>query len=65
LLELGKALFGIGLIYYTGDWFLMNDIFPAGKYLLVAYFTLSVIIAFSFTKWDIKKDNSRSSWELA
>ena len=64
LLELGKALFGIGLIYYTGDWFLMNDVSPAGKYLLVAYFTLSVIIAFSFTKWDIEKDNARSSWEL-
>jgi hypothetical protein len=64
LLELGKALFGIGLIYYTGDWFLMNDVSPAGKYLLVAYFTLSVVVAFAFTKWDIEKENAQSSWEL-
>jgi len=64
LLELGKALFGIGLIYYTGDWFLMNEVFPAGKHLLTTYFVLSVVIVFAFTKWDIEKDETPESLQI-
>jgi alkylglycerol monooxygenase len=64
LLELGKALFGIGLIYTTGDWFMLDNIFPAGKYLLVAYFALSVLIVLAFTKWDIGTDTTNNDWQM-
>ena len=51
-----KSVVGIGIIFYAGDWFLMSDVFPAGKFLMAFYFILSTFVVSAFVKWDIRKD---------
>jgi len=47
--ELLKAICGIGLIYWLGDWFGASAFLPWIKYVLVGYFVISVIMTFIFT----------------
>ncbi len=47
--ELIKAITGIGLIYWLGDWFGASSFFPWIKYVLVSYFIISVIMTYFFT----------------
>ncbi len=54
--ELLKAIFGIGIIYWLGDWFGASTFWPWMKYALVGYFVISVIVTFIFT-YSKKKEN--------
>ena len=42
--EMGKAVFGIGILYYTGDWFGAGALFAWAKYILFAYFIGSCLV---------------------
>lgn len=47
--ELLKGSFGVGCIYYTGDWFGSNKYFSYFHWIFIAYFLLSVAVAFYFS----------------
>ncbi len=55
--EIIKAVFGIGIIFYLGDWFGATAFLPWINIVLVVYFVLSVIITafLSFNKHTINK----------
>ena len=42
--EVIRCLFGLGIIFYYGDWFELNTIIPFGTYLIIAYLILSVVM---------------------
>ncbi len=42
--EVIRCLFGLGIIFYYGDWFGLNTIIPFGTYLIIAYLILSVVM---------------------
>ncbi|MEO5685270.1 MAG: sterol desaturase family protein [Chitinophagaceae bacterium] len=46
--ETGKALLGIGIIYYTGGWFGAGAWLAGIKYILLFYFTISCAITWFF-----------------
>jgi alkylglycerol monooxygenase len=46
--ELLKGAFGIGIIYYQGDWFGINRYFAGANIILITYFILSIAGAFYF-----------------
>ena len=46
--ETAKAIIGIGLIYYLGDWFGISANFSFFKYILIGYFLVSVAASFWF-----------------
>jgi alkylglycerol monooxygenase len=50
--ELVKAVAGIGIIFYVGDWFGSNKYYAAGGYILTGYFVVSLLVSgyFSFKK---------------
>lgn len=64
ILEGIRSLFGIGVILYTGDWFLMNGWFAAGKFILVTYFAVSALVVTAFVLFDIRKDSLAEEPEL-
>jgi sterol desaturase/sphingolipid hydroxylase (fatty acid hydroxylase superfamily) len=47
--EAAKAAFGIGVLYYTGDWFGISAIYTSSKYILLIYFLLSMGISYWFS----------------
>jgi sterol desaturase/sphingolipid hydroxylase (fatty acid hydroxylase superfamily) len=42
--EIIKNVYGIAIIYRTGDWFHANDFIPGIRYVLIGYFLLSTVI---------------------
>jgi len=54
--EAVKFLMGIGIIFYTGDWFGANTVWPYLKFILLIYFFISmtVTIYFHFKKQEEK-----------
>ena len=58
LVEAAKSLIGMGIITLSGDWFLMADIFPAGKFVIMGYFVLSTLIVVAFVKLEIEKEDA-------
>jgi alkylglycerol monooxygenase len=46
--ELSKSLYGIGMLYFTGDWFGLNQYIAAGNYLIITYFFVSLIACLYF-----------------
>jgi alkylglycerol monooxygenase len=52
--EILKAAVGMGIIYFTGDWFGISAIQPMMKYILSVYFILSAAISFWFCYFDAK-----------
>jgi sterol desaturase/sphingolipid hydroxylase (fatty acid hydroxylase superfamily) len=56
--EAVKVAYGIGIILITGDWFNMSNVFPVGKYLIVAYFVLSLAVTAWFVAIDFKRETS-------
>jgi sterol desaturase/sphingolipid hydroxylase (fatty acid hydroxylase superfamily) len=57
--EIGKNLFGFGLIWYYGDWFGMSQMLPAGKYIVMSYFVLSSVVALWLTTYEFKENTSK------
>ncbi|CAN5810217.1 sterol desaturase family protein [soil metagenome] len=54
--ELLKNLFGLGIIYYTGDWFGASSYFPWINTALIAWFILSSVICAWFVFVDFRKE---------
>jgi len=44
--ELAKAALGIGIIFYSGDWFGANSYFAYSNFIFIAYFALSPGVSF-------------------
>jgi hypothetical protein len=52
--ETVRFLFGLGIIYYFGDWFGLNSLFPAGNYIVIAYLLLSLALSIYFLAFEFK-----------
>ena len=50
--EILKAAAGIGIIYYTGDWFGISTMHSLFKYFLFSYFIISVAVSCWFCYYD-------------
>ena len=46
--ELSKNLFGLGILYYWGDWFGMRKYVASANYIIIAYFFVSAFASFYF-----------------
>lgn len=55
-LELGNSLFGFFIIFYLGDWFLLENYVPMGTALLVFYLIISPLIVAYFINVEIKQE---------
>ena len=55
--ELARAIMGIGLIYYLGDWFGINTFYSWASYALMGYFVLSAVI----TGWFVYTNGKQAS----
>ncbi|CAM3040505.1 sterol desaturase family protein [Flavobacterium frigoris] len=51
-------LFGLGIIYYFGDWFGFNSLFPFGNYIIIGYLLLSLAMAVYFVAYEFKTKNA-------
>jgi hypothetical protein len=47
--EILKAAAGIGILFYTGDWFGISSLNPILKYFILFYFIVSLAIVLWFT----------------
>ncbi|SDH77105.1 Fatty acid hydroxylase superfamily protein [Flavobacterium omnivorum] len=50
-----RFVVGIGLIFYFGDWFGMNQLFPFASYIIAAYLLLSLVVTLYFIKSNFEK----------
>jgi len=57
-IEFGKNIFGLYIIYSTGDWFGLNDLLPFGGYIVAAFFVVSSLIVSYFVLVEFNPDNS-------
>ncbi len=53
-LEILKASIGLGIIYWYGDWFLLNDFIPGGTMFFASYLIIAVFVVTYFVQYDIK-----------
>nr|WP_315232164.1 sterol desaturase family protein [uncultured Flavobacterium sp.] len=51
-----RFAFGIGLIFYFGDWFGMNQLFPFASYVMLSYLILSLIVTIYFVSSNFEKE---------
>lgn len=53
--EISKSLIGFGLIYYWGDWFMIDQMMAGGTVMIMAYLIVSVLVVAYFVLYEIKK----------
>jgi hypothetical protein len=51
-----RFAFGIGLIFYFGDWFGMNQLFPFASYIIGGYLLLSLAVTVYFVSINFEKE---------
>lgn len=51
-----RFAFGIGLIFYFGDWFGMDQLFPFASYVVAGYLILSLIVTIYFVSINFEKE---------
>ena len=51
-----RFAFGIGLIFYFGDWFGMNRLFPFSSYIIGGYLLLSLAVTVYFVNSNFEKE---------
>ncbi|MFH6970987.1 sterol desaturase family protein [Flavobacterium petrolei] len=51
-----RFAFGIGLIFYFGDWFGMNQLFPFASYIIGGYLLLSLAVTVYFVSSNFEKE---------
>ena len=51
-----RFVFGIGLLFYFGDWFGMNQLFPFASYIIGGYLLLSLAVTVYFVSTNFEKD---------
>lgn len=49
-----RFLFGLGILYYFGDWFGLNSLFPWGNYIVISYLLLSLAMSIYFVALEFK-----------
>lgn len=49
-----RFLFGLGILYYFGDWFGLNSLFPWGNYIVIGYLLLSLAMSIYFVALEFK-----------
>ncbi len=54
--ELIKTIFGLAIIYQTGDWFYLNDMLPYGHILMASYLIISLFVVLYFVRFEIKTE---------
>ncbi|TDE05438.1 sterol desaturase family protein [Flavobacterium hiemivividum] len=52
--ETVRFLFGLGIIYYFGDWFGLNSFFPLASYIVISYLLLSLVMSIYFVSFEFK-----------
>ena len=52
-MEAIKSLIGLGIIFQTGSWFLLDNVLPGGSIFVGAYFIVSVGVVGYFVKHEI------------
>jgi alkylglycerol monooxygenase len=52
--EMAKAISGIGVIFYSGDWFGANRYFAYSGFIFIAYFAVSAAVTFYFSFMESK-----------
>ena len=57
-IETAKSILGLGIIYYTGDWFYMSEFIPGGTIALASYFILSVFVVGYFVKYEVSVEKA-------
>lgn len=55
IVEAVKSMVGIGIIYFSGDWFGLSGYWQFGPLVVAAYYVCSPVMAFYFTKSDIEE----------
>ena len=53
MVEMGKSLIGLSIIYFTGDWFLLSTIMPGAQFIVAGYYLFSAVIVYYFAKTEI------------
>ena len=53
-LELVRSFYGIGIIYYFKDWFLLDSLLPYASILIIGYLILSVIVVYQFVQHEAR-----------
>ncbi|MEB8347315.1 sterol desaturase family protein [Flavobacteriaceae bacterium KMM 6898] len=48
-IEMVRGLCGLGVIFYTGDWFGLENFLPFGKVLMASYFMITMLFGVYFT----------------
>ena len=48
--EVAKVALGVGMIYFLGNWYGIDDILPFGTFLLVAYMAVSLVLSIYFKR---------------
>ena len=51
--EVIRFAFGIGILYFYGDWFGLNTIFPFGNFVVAGYLAISLCISIYFFTFEI------------
>lgn len=62
-MEALKSLVGLGIIYSTGDWFLVDELIAGGTILVAGYFVLSALIVGWFVIYEIGWERSNREVE--
>ncbi|MFK7978686.1 MAG: sterol desaturase family protein [Saprospiraceae bacterium] len=62
-MEALKSLVGLGIIYSTGDWFLLDELVSGGTVFVAAYFVLSALVVGWFVVYEIGWAQNRSEIE--
>lgn len=52
-----RFAFAVGIINHYGDWFGLNSILSFGNYLVLGYFSFSLLISIYFVSFDFKTEN--------
>ena len=57
--EIATSLIGLTLIYLQGDWFLLNDWSPFGKYILAGWFVVSAGVSAWFVLSEFRTEKKQ------
>jgi hypothetical protein len=55
IVETAKSMIGLGVIYFTGDWFGLAGYWEMGLLMIAAYYVISPVVAFYFTKSEVEE----------
>ena len=54
--EVLRFTFGISIVYYLGDWFQMDQLFPFATYIILGYLLISLLMTTYFVKVNFDQD---------